>query len=183
MDVASSLAEASDHPVAPAVFLKHYREIRDLKDAHQEAGAAVARAKKAAKNAGIDLDALRLLEKLADLDPDEAELRLAHLRNYAAWVGLPIGAQLDMFGKAPVAEVPPEEVEKQREHDAKTAGQAAGKSGDERQTNPHVPGDAQHVAWDKAWLKGHKAWMATQKAIAAEMSPERSERGNGAAAH
>jgi hypothetical protein len=52
----ATLTEASSHNVPPDVFLKHYREIRDLKNVHSEAGMAVARAKKAAKDVSIDLD-------------------------------------------------------------------------------------------------------------------------------
>jgi hypothetical protein len=73
----TSPAEAPSHNVPPDVFLRHYREIRDLKRAHADTGMAVARAKKSAKSAGIDLDALKLLEKFAvgherDINPNTA---------------------------------------------------------------------------------------------------------------
>jgi hypothetical protein len=150
--------------------LRHYREIRDAKEAHADTGTALARAKKAAKGDGIDLDALKLLEKFADLDTDEAELQLRHVKQYAEWLKLPIGAQLDAFGPAAIPKVSPEEDQKQRDWTARQAGEAAGKAGNERQVNPNSPGTSEHVSWDKAWLKGNKVWLKGQEKIASEMA-------------
>jgi hypothetical protein len=168
MATVENLAEARSHNVPPDTFLRHYREIRDCKEAHHDTGMALARAKKAAKGDGIDLDALKLLEKFADLDTDEAELQLRHLRQYALWIELPIGTQLDAFG-AP-SKPDPEETQKQRDFNAKAAGKAAGQAGHERQTNPQIAGSSEHVAWDKAWLAGHKVWLKGQETIASEMA-------------
>jgi hypothetical protein len=168
----ASLAEARSHNVPPDVFLKHYREIRDCKDAQADAAAAVARAKKAAKNVGIDLDALKWLEKLAGLDTDEAELQLKHLQLYAKWIELPIGMQLDMWGKPEPATVDAQAAEEQREWAAGGDGYKAGEAGHERDTNPHEAGSAEHVAWDKGWARGHKVWLSAQKKIASEMGPK-----------
>jgi len=197
MATVENLAEARSHNVPPSTFLRHYREIRDCKEAHHDTGMALARAKKAAKGDGIDLDALKLLEKLADLDTDEAELRMRHLRLYAGWIELPLVTQLDMFGQPPPSKPDEEETQKQRDFNAKAAGKAAGQAGHERQTNPQIAGSSEHVAWDKAWLAGHKVWLKGQEAIASEMAPAAPElplggktvgrrrgrpRGNGAAA-
>ncbi|MCL2427896.1 MAG: hypothetical protein FWD12_01525 [Alphaproteobacteria bacterium] len=167
-----SLAEARSHNVRPDVFLRHYREIRDCKSAHHDTGMALARAKKAAKGEGIDLDALKLLEKFADLDRDEAEMQLTHLRLYAEWIELPIGTQLDAFGQhqAPAAKPSEAETQKQRSHDARWAGEGAGRAGHERQANRYEPGSAEHVAWDKGWLKGNKTWLAQQKSLAGDLA-------------
>ena len=179
-----SLAEASSHNVPPAVFLKHYREIRDLKDVAADASAAVARAKKAAKNAGIDIDALKMLEKLASLDADEAELQIKHLQTYAAWIELPIGAQLDMWGKPEAATVDDKTAEEQREWAAAGEGYKAGEKGDERDANPHhEPGSAEYAAWDKGWGRGHKVWLNGQKQIAKEMTPKGAKAANGVNGH
>jgi hypothetical protein len=170
---AASLAEARSHNVPPEVFLKHYREIRDLKDAQADAAAAVARAKKAAKNDGVDLDALKWLEKLAGLDTDEAELQIKHLQIYAKWIELPIGMQLDMWGKPEPATVDAQAAEEQREWAAGGDGYKAGEKGDQqREDNPHEAGSAEHVAWDKGWTRGHKVWLSAQKQIASEMGPK-----------
>lgn len=170
--MAASLAEARTHNVPPEVFLRHYREIRDLKGAHAETGMAVARAKKAAKGAGIDLDALKMLEKLADLDTDEAELQIAHLQAYAKWIELPIGTQIAMFGQPETPAVNPEAADEHREWQAADDGATAGQAGHLRDTNPYPTGSAVHVAWDKSWVKGNKVWLAGQKKIAGEMKPK-----------
>jgi hypothetical protein len=167
----ASLAEASSHSVPPDVFLRHYRTIRDLKDEHASTGTALARAKKAAKGDGIDLDALKMLEKLADLDTDEAELQIKHLQIYAGWLKLPIGTQLNMWGKPEAATVDAKAAEEQREWEAGSNGYKAGEAGHERETNPHEAGSAEYVAWDKSWVRGHKVWLNGQTAIAREMKP------------
>jgi hypothetical protein len=164
-----SLAEASTHNVPPAVFLKHYRTIRDLRQAHAETGTAIARAKKSAKNDGVDLDALKMLEKLADLDTDEAELQIKHLQIYAQWLELPIGMQLNMFGQPEPATVDAQAAAEQREWAAGGKGYEAGEAGHERETNPHEAGSAEFVAWDKSWTRGQKVWLSSQRKIAAEM--------------
>jgi hypothetical protein len=178
---ATSLAETRSHNVPPAVFLKHYRDIRRLKDDRDDAAMALARAKKAAKNEGIDLDALKMLEKLSALDLDEAELQLKNLRMYAAWIELPLGSQLDMFGKAEPATVDAKTAAEQREWQAGEEGAHAGKAGHERDVNPWSAGTAEYVAWDRAWAAGNKTWLKSQQQIASEMEiPAIPEAGNGA---
>lgn len=167
--MAASLAEARSHNVPPEVFLRHYREIRDAKSAHADTSMAVARAKKAAKGAGIDLDALKLLERLADLDSDEAEMQMRHLRTYAAWIGLPVGSQLSMFSEPAPAAADAKAAAEHREWAAGDAGLAAGRKGDERDDNPHEAGSAEHAAWARSWAKGHKVWLKSQEVIAVEM--------------
>lgn len=169
----AGLAEATSHNVPPATFLQHWREIRTCKDAHADTGMALARAKKAAKSAGIDLDAFKLLEKFNDLDTDEAEMRLRHLRIYAKWIELPIGTQIRMFGEAddPIPEPDATVIQNQRDFNAAEAGMGAGKSGELREANPHVPGSSEHVAWDTSWRKGNRIWLKGQQRIAAEMGP------------
>jgi hypothetical protein len=184
MAATASLAEARSHNVPPEIFLKHYREIRDCKSAHADTAMAVARAKKAAKGAGVDLDALKLLERLADLDSDEAEMQMRHLQTYAAWINLPIGAQPSLFGagSAPPAADAAAAAE-HREWAAGDAGAIAGRKGEEREANPHEAGSAEHAAWARSWAKGHKVWLKGQEVIAGEMgdnggaAPARRRRG------
>lgn len=178
----TSLAEVGSHNVRPDVFLKHYRNIRDLKAEQKDAAAAVARGKKAAKNDGIDLDAMKLLEKLADLDTDEAELLMRHLREYAKWIELPVGMQTTMFGEPEPATVSAEQAQEQREWAAGEAGATAGKAGHEREDNPHDAGSPEHVAWDKAWSKGFATWKKGQAKLAGQLGANaRRRKGNGVA--
>ena len=168
--MAGSLAEARSHNVPADAFLRHYREIRSLKDAVKDATAAVARAKKAAKAGGINLGAFKLLEHLAELDTDEAELELRDLARYAKWIDLPIGMQGDFFGQPEAEAADAKTAQEQREWQAGEDGMQAGKTGTERQPNPFDAGSAEFAAWDRSWLKGHKVWLAGQKKIAGEMA-------------
>jgi hypothetical protein len=172
-----SLAEARSHNVPPDVFLKHYRTIRDCKKAHADTGTAVARAKKSAKGDGIDLDALKTLEKLADLGTDEAEMQIRHLQIYAGWLKLPIGMQLAMFGEPEAATVDAKTAAEQREWEARDMGSSFGRAGHERGTNPNLVGSAEHAAYDRGWLEGHKIWLKGQKKIANEMAPKKAANG------
>jgi hypothetical protein len=169
----AGLAEATSHNVPPDVFVRHWREIRTAKDAHAETGMALARAKKAAKGSGIDLDAFKMLEKLSDLDADEMEMQFRHLRIYAKWIELPAGMQAALFGEddEPIPEPDATVIQHQRDFNATEAGLAAGKSGELRGANTHTPGSSEHVAWDKAWLKGNRVWLKAQQKIASEMGP------------
>jgi hypothetical protein len=175
----ASLAEASSHNVPPETFLHHYREIRDCKRAHADTGMAVARAKKSAKGAGIDLDALKMLEKLADLDTDEAELQLRNLRIYARWIELPIGMQTNFFGEPEPATVSAKAAAEQREWDARDKGAADGRAGHERDNNPHLVGSPERAAYDRGWIDGNKIWLKGQAKIAAEMGPATTTNGSG----
>jgi hypothetical protein len=162
----ANLAEAKSHNVAPEAFLKHYRTIRGAKDDHAATGTALARAKKAAKADGIHLDALKWLEKLADLETDEATVQMRRLSLYARWIELPVGTQLAMFEDTEQSMPSQEALDDQREWDAGDAGNAAGMAGHMRVDNPHPPGTLPYAAWDKAWIKGNKVWLAEQGKIA-----------------
>jgi hypothetical protein len=169
------IAAAIAHNVRPEVFLKHYRSIRDCSSAHKATGSDLSLAKKSAKSDGVDLDALRMLEKLAKLDGDEADLILRHLSAYAQWAEMPWGSQAELFG---MPKVPPEEAQKQREYEAAEEGKRAGKAGEPRENNRYSePGSPEFVAWDKAWKKASAAFNREQKAIADQMGRNA---GNGA---
>lgn len=177
---ATTVAEASSHNVPPAVFLEHYKTIKEARKAHAETGTAVARAKKAAKNAGVDLDALKVIEKWTDIDIDEAELQLKHVRIYAQWLESPLVTQLQMFSEINAPAVDEKTQEEQREWVAGSRGYEAGEAGHSRENNPFDAGTPEFVAWDKSWTRGRKVWLNGQKKIAAEMEPDK-EAADGAA--
>ena len=109
----------------------------------------------------------------------KAELQIKHLQIYAGWLELPIGMQLDMWGKPAAATVDAKAAEEQREWAAGGKGYEAGEAGHERETNPHEPGSAEYAAWDKSWARGHKVFLNGQKKIAGEMG----KAANGANGH
>jgi hypothetical protein len=163
----TSLASALSHNVRPEVFLKHYRTIRDIKSERKRLGSQEQIAKKNAKSDGVDLDALRLLDNLAKIDTDEAQMRLRHLFAYAQWAEVPFGTQLDIFG--PAHNPPPAEQEKQAEWNAQQEGLKAGETGEPGDNNPHPPGASVHAAWAEAWKRGHDTWLKAQTKLAGEL--------------
>jgi hypothetical protein len=165
----STLAEARSHNVRPETLQKHYRTIRDAMSAHKDTGMAVARAKKSAKADGVDLDAFKLLQQLADLDTDEADMRLRNLVRYAKYIELPLGTQVDMFRDPATAAASDDAKAEQREWEAGDAGKKAGAAGHQREDNPHQAGSREHVAWDRSWSKAHKAWTAEQTKLAKDL--------------
>jgi hypothetical protein len=179
MATATSLAEARSHNTPPEVFLRHWREIRDCKQAHADTGMALARAKKSAKSAGIDMDAFKDVEKWSELDDDELRIRREKAFVYAGWLKLPIGTQAEFFGRGLSVPQPNDDArEEHTEWQAGDNGLKAGKAGTPRDQNPHQPGDKLFVAWDKAWSKGNKDFLKQQKQIASEMG-ENAENANG----
>jgi hypothetical protein len=175
---AEGIGAAIAHNISPTIFLKHYRAIRDAETEHKATGSVVQTAKKAAKSDGVDLDALRMLQKLSKIDSDEAELRIKHMFAYAQWAELPIGTQMDMFGKA--TSVPEAESEKQREFNAAEEGRRASEGGQPRDSNPHPePGSLEFVAWDKAWAKQDRKFQKQQQKTANEMGQNAGVTGRG----
>jgi hypothetical protein len=190
--MADSLAEARSHNVPAEVFLRHWREVREAKNAKDDAAAGVARAKKSAKQSGINLEAFKIVEQFNDMDTDELEMLLKDIIAYSKWMKLPVGTQMEMWAQPDVA-MPNDAA--QQQHDEWQAGQdglQAGQLGHERDTNPHEPGSASHVSWDKQWAKGNKQWMREQTDRADKLGENagvtssgrgRRAAGNGAEAH
>jgi uncharacterized protein (UPF0335 family) len=140
--------------VKPETFMEHWRKIRELKDEQAELSAAIARAKKAAKGDGIDLEAVALLERLCKMDDDELQLRMRKLFVYSDWIKMPLAEYAE--GITP----PAPKQETNAEFDlwqVQQNGLAAGKTGTRREDNPYDAGSEKHVAWDKAWGKGFRS--------------------------
>ena len=185
-----SLAESKSPKLNPAVFTKHYRKIRDLKVQQDDVSSELRLAKKAAKTDGVDLDALRLMEKLAKLDDDEAELQLRHMHQYATWLKMPLGTQFGLFGTtvAPKGKELPDEDGEADDFDGaevEEAGAEACKHGVTRSSNPHSVGSKPFAAWDKGWMAHVKGALSPKedsepKAESANgAKPTRARKGNG----
>jgi hypothetical protein len=161
--MSQSLADAKSPNLPPAVFLQHFRSVREAKRIHDEAGMALARVKKAAKNVGIDLSALKLVEQMRKLDDDEAEIVVRHAFEYAAWLGTPLGTQAALFPDVTMT-VEAKAQGEQLEWEAGEAGYLAGKGGKLRDDNPFPLESPLYVAWDKAWIRGLKINAAELRA-------------------
>jgi hypothetical protein len=139
--------------VKPETFLAHFRDIRDAKGDAGDRAMDVARAKKAAKRDGIDLDVLKLVEKFHDMDDDEVSIFIHKLRMYSGWLKMPLGAYQAGL------EVPAPKASSQADFEKWQAGQdghKAGLDGSPRDANPYPQGTEKFVAWDKKWPAGFK---------------------------
>jgi hypothetical protein len=154
---ADSLADAKSPDVKPDTFLKHFRAMREVARRKEDIAMAMNGARKAAKTDGVDMAAVKLVEKLAKYDPDEVDVLLRHARDYANWANLQIGSQLSLFAAPAIIQVPQAAQEAHTEWSADDAGYDAGRRGMLRDDNPHDPGSAQFTSWDKGWLRGLKA--------------------------
>jgi hypothetical protein len=133
----------------------------------EDAGAALARAKKSAKNGAVDLVAYQFIEKMRKLDDDEQMVVFGHIMQYAGWLKMPIGTQASMLD-AP--QVPPVKSKARHEHNLFLAGEAglkAGRQGDPASANPFVDGTEQNVAWARKHNEGLQ-----ERATAANMEDE-----------
>jgi hypothetical protein len=179
-DPSTTTAGSRSNQPPPSVFLDHYRKISDLTHEHKAAGAALARAKKAAKGDGVDLDSLALLQRLATLDDDDAASRLRKTLQYAIWLEMPIGKQATLFPSAKAAaaatEMPDDNATAEhRAWAAEEAGHEAGRKGLRRvEDNPYAPGTELHVRFDKGWIRGQKVIADKLGANARAADPRRS---------
>ena len=149
--------------VKPETFLGHWREMRDAKDEAGGAATEVARRKKAAKRAGVDLDVVKVVEKLADMEDDERQSFLAKVETYCSWLKLPLGA----FSAGIKVEEPKESSrEAFARWQAGQDGHKAGLEGAPKDANPHRNGSPLFAEWAKKWKIG---FDANQRKIAAKM--------------
>ncbi len=168
----ATLAEAHDHPISEADFLKADRNMREAKREMEDASAAMARAKKDAKSKAINLLAYKWIEQVRKLEEDEAEIVLRTFLAYAGWLQMKVGEQASLID-APKMVVKQSKADRaasakaQTEHSVWAAGEAgleAGRDGDPESINPHPPGSEQHVSWAKSWTSG-----MSERATAAKM--------------
>jgi len=106
---------------------------------------------RAAKEDGCNTDAMLLAHKLDKMDPIEVALLYRDTGRVLRLDESKLATQLNLF--ADVAAPAPE--------NPVLAGEAAGKRGDPRESNPHLPGSNDYVLYDSAWQQGQESIAAT----------------------
>lgn len=168
----ASVAEAGSHNVPPALIQSYWRKIREAKRAQDDANAAMARVKKDAKNGGLEMKSIKLLETLSREDDDVLEVVLGKAIDYAKVLGMAFAKQLSLFaGERTEPDVSHAEMEKHKEWEAGEAGLRAGRDGDAASANPYPLGSPGYVAW----AKQHTAGL-TERATAARSLNTEAER-------
>jgi hypothetical protein len=149
--------------MSPEEFLACYREIKDTKRAKDEASSAHKAAREKFKSRGGDLNALKITDHLQSLDDAEAELRMRETIRYAAWLGLEIGTQVDMFGDAPQVDLTASVQSQHREWQAEQDGYKAGRAGEPIDNNKFAGGSPLYARWRSGWNDGQAALAMTLK--------------------
>lgn len=147
---------ATDTRMEPEYFLKRYREIGDKARSSDKAKAAWKADIQVAKSAGVNVKALKLVDKLRKMDPRDAQSLMRDTILYMRWLGLNILDQEELLGdNASTAGLTERVVSTHATWEAGVAGYKAGKEGRPIDDNPFRPGSETHQAWASEWLDGH----------------------------
>lgn len=110
---------------------------------------------KAAKNAGVDTEALLWGIKAGRRDEGDVKKEIAGRARVAALLQLPIGGSFGLFEEP--HEVDPTLAARVKISNAKHDGMTAGRKLADREQNPHAAGTEEYAAWDEAWMDGNQA--------------------------
>ena len=143
--------------VEPEVFLSSHRRISDWCLKAEELKASGKAAVNTAKALGINLDAYKLVRKLAKLERPRAEAMLRDTLLYAKWLDLGLGDQLDLFGQddRAMAGLTAKVVNEHKGWETERAGYDAGKAGEPSDNCQHLPGSELHQRWMVGWHDGN----------------------------
>lgn len=141
----------------PETIASYYRKLQTQADAveaskipYDEERGRYRSLCKAAKTDGVDIDQLLRVLKASKQDNDKRQSDLANYVRYARLMNVPLGTQFDLFG----GDVPQQVATDNAKHNAKRAGEAAGRRGEHRHdANPHDPASELFVAFDAGWMK------------------------------
>lgn len=118
---------------------------------------------KAAKNAGVPVDALLDTHKDAKKDPQEVLNRIRDRARCAAIIQLPIGHQFGLLEGEELPETDPTLSARVKVENAKLLGLKAGRKTADREENPFEAGSEEYAAWDEAWMDGNQAHFSSKK--------------------
>ena len=155
------------------VFLEQDRELRKAELEREKAASAARLKRKAAKRAGMPLEAYALHEKLMKMDPEDAVKLLTQALRMGRWRSAPYATQFDLLAPPDVKhnDRPTQKsIEAQLHYDAWEAGQHCGMKGGNKCDNPHQVGSELHVKWDDGFNNGwefHKAKPEAEQRVRA----------------
>ncbi len=156
--------------LTPEVFIDFVSKLNTLSAEHQEKAEEAKTAKSAIsawrkhgkKVLGVDLCALSMFQELRNADSEDASLRIKTLARYAAYMRMPWGTQMEMFGKLDEAPPTQEHMEMADRANAEEQGRLRGAAGDSADDNPHPGGSAAHVGWHAGWKNGYAFYSKSQ---------------------
>jgi hypothetical protein len=162
-------ADGSSQAMNCDEFQKLVGELTELKAAYADANEDAKTIKadynakrKAFKKRGGRLDELDEALKLKQMGEDDAASYLSGVLRYSRWLGMPIGAQSNIFD---IVDEPPLT---QKQNDAAVelrqfeTGEIRGQVGDGPDENPHQAGTLEYAAWERGRKKGFAKFTASQ---------------------
>jgi hypothetical protein len=141
--------------ISPKKFLHHFNEIRNAKFKQDQAVGVTRNLRKQAKADGVNLDALAMMERLANLPPDEAKDLLQQFGFYSTVTNQEY-ADLPLWAAAGHGVASEKLLTQQALEDAEHAGRLVGCKGGAKSDNPHNPGSEFHVRWDSGFNDGYE---------------------------
>lgn len=147
----------------PELFLKRYRDITDRARDSDEAKALWKSEIQKAKGAGVDVKALKLADKIRNMDPAAGQALIRNTILYLGWLGVNILGQEDLFEPSTTG-LTEHVMQTHKAWEAGRAGYEAGKVGEPIDSNPHAPGSEEHQRWASEWHDGaddHKTQSAS----------------------
>ena len=146
-------AEAKSN-LTPEAYLEYARAVQQSYTALQTAQSEHQTNVKRAKNGGVDTKAMLAVMKLRRQDPEDVALFERNRARYAAWEGVKIGFQAEMFGATDDQHPTDKAAAEFAAHRAYDDGYFEGRSGALRGSNPHEPASEVYARWDTGWLAG-----------------------------
>lgn len=169
MNINISTTNNNQAEIEEAVFAGHMRALAEADAACDKARGQRTRVRKQAKIDGILLYELDEAMKFADMGTEEARRHFQTMKQYMAWLRVPIGTQFDLLA---AVEDDPTAEDSGEKSEQRTLDEIAGKG-----YRAGIMGVSQKPALEAAGLKGNdpmgqeflKAWTAGQSMTAKEM--------------
>lgn len=146
--------------VSQAEFLRWLSEMQALDEAvAAEVDKRKAKLAEIKQRLGKDeFESFKSVRKDAEMPGENRERRELARRRMMGWLNKPLGFQGDAL-QSDAGNVVALDVGQLKKIDSE--GEAAGKAGHHRQSNPWTPSTEQYQRWDSAWLRGQAAIAAT----------------------
>jgi len=140
----------------PEIFLKRFRDIADRALDAEGAKAAVKAEMESGKAAGMDIKALKLVNKLRKMDTRDAQAMLRHTILYLRWLGLNLLDQEELLDSAgpSTTGLTEQVIATHAAWEAGHQGYQAGKAGHPLDANPYAPGTETYQRWAAEWYDG-----------------------------
>lgn len=153
--------DAPPNAITKDTFTGHFRAYLASRQNQSDEGTETARICKRAKDQGIDVDAMRQVERMRKLDPLRREALLENLCIYLDWAGVPNQLRFDLSGQMTTEPRGKAAADEPKESAAHEQGKEQGLAG--TFDPPYEKGTFGFTWFYQGWLEGQKE-LASAKA-------------------